>query len=107
MRHAHGASARGSYPQARPPGNDGLGCDAVDDHQLLTARRPGHDPDIATGNPEFVGQETDQGLVGGTFDRRRGDPDPEHAPDDAIDSVGRRSWGEPDGEPRVENDRDP
>ena len=75
--------------------------DALDDDQLLAAGRAGHDPDIAPGDPELVGQDADQRGVGGALDGRRHDPDLEDAIDDVLDAFDRGSRREADGEADV------
>ena len=52
-----------------------LRLDAVDDDQLLAAGRAGHDPDVASGDPELIGEEADQRDIRGALDGRGADPD--------------------------------
>ncbi len=66
----------GSYPQARPPGNDRLGLHALHDDQLLAARRARHEADRAPTDPQFLGEKREEPLVGRTADGRRSDPHP-------------------------------
>ena len=66
----------GSYPQARPAGNDRLGLHALHDDQLLAARRARHEADRAPADPQLLGEKREEPLVGRTADGRRSDPHP-------------------------------
>ena len=94
----------------RGPGQrslDGLRVDPVDDDELLATRRAGHDPDVAPGDAELVGDEPDQGVVGGALDGRGADPGAQDPVHDAIDAVSRRPRRETDGEADVGGDSRP
>jgi hypothetical protein len=67
----------------------GLGRDRVDDQKLSAALRSGDDADVAPRDVELVGHESDQGVVGGSFDGRCRDPRPQLTIDDAIHLVSR------------------
>lgn len=99
-------TVRGSYPQARPPGNERVTPHAIDDDQLLPACRTRDDPDVAPADPEGIGEALEQRRVGGAFHRRRGHSDPEHAVEDALDSSRGRSGREPHGESDVGGTQD-
>ena len=75
--------------------------DALDHDQLLASGGAGDEAHGPAGDPELLGQDADEGLVGGPFDGRGGDTDAEGAVHDAVDSVGCRSWCESDGEADV------
>jgi hypothetical protein len=90
-----------SYPQPRPAGNDRLRLDALDDDQLLAARGAGHEANGAPTDPQFVGEERQEALVGGTADSRRGDSHAEHAVDHAVDMVGPGTGGQANREANV------
>ena len=94
-------SARGSYLQPRPAGNDRLRLDVVDHDELLAARRTGDDPDGASSDADLLGEQLDECLVGGAAVGRCGDTGAEDSLDDSLDSVGPGPRGQADGEPDV------
>jgi hypothetical protein len=90
-----------SYPQARPPGNDCLGLDALDDDELLATRGPGHEADGAPADAQLIGEQLDQRLVRRATDGRRRDMGAEDAVDRAIDVVRPGTRSETDGKADV------
>lgn len=82
-------SARGSYPQPRPPGNDRIGIDAVDHHELLAARRAGDDLKVAPRDAEIVREDPQEGRIRRAVDGWSHDPDLEDSIDHALDALDR------------------
>src|SRR3954454_8874387 len=91
-------SAGRSYPEARPPGNDRIGVDTVDHHELLAAGRAGDDLQVATRDAEIVGEDPQECRIRRAVDGRSHDPDLEHSVDHALDALDRGTRGEADGE---------
>jgi hypothetical protein len=89
------------YPQARPPGNDGLGLNTIDDDELLTPGGSRDETDGADGHFQLLGQQPNQRMVRRAGDRRRGDVSAQHAVNDAIDTVGPGPRCQSDGEANV------
>jgi hypothetical protein len=81
--------------------DEDVGVDAVDHDELLAAPGAGHDPDIALGDPEVLGDELDEGVVGGSLHGGRPDPRPEHPVHDTVDVITRSPGGETDSEADV------
>ena len=94
-------SARGSYPQPRPAGNDSLRVDAIDDDELLASGGTCDEAHGASPDTQLLGEEPQQRLVGGARDRGRGDSSAKDAVADAVDSIGPGSRGQSDGETDV------
>jgi len=80
-------SARGSYPQARPSGNDFVLVHALDHDQFLAARGACHETNGGAADAQLVGKQLEECLVCGTRDGGRRDPGAEDAVDDAVDLV--------------------
>ena len=78
-----------SYLQARPPGNDRVGVDAVHDDELLTARGTGDDLQVTPRDAELIAEDPEESCVGRAVDRGSHDPDLEHTIDHAIDALDR------------------
>ena len=64
-----------SYLQARPPGNDRVGVDAIHDDELLTAGGAGDDLQVAPRNAELITEDPEESGVGRPVDRGGHDPD--------------------------------
>lgn len=74
---------------------------AVDDHELLAAGLARNEMDVPPRDIEFLGQQPEEGLVGGTADGWCGDPRPEDPVDHAVDMVGPRPRSQTNGEADV------
>lgn len=86
-------------------GNDRFRTDAIDNDQLLAAGGPGDDPHVSAGDAQLIGQEPDEGGVGGALDGRGHDVDLQDAVDD-VDEFDSRARGEANGEANVREAQD-
>ncbi len=57
------------------PGSDILHCNSDDRKRLVPRPFAGLEPDLSSGYRENLGNEVDQGLIRGAFERRRGQRD--------------------------------
>jgi hypothetical protein len=76
-----------SEAQVRPPLEDAVGVDVVDDDELRPARRPGDQADVPTRDVQLLRQQAQQGLVRRPLDRRRGDARAQDPIGNALDAV--------------------
>jgi|GEM_PF-6349406 len=60
------------------------GVEAAQEDGLLAAALSGDDVDVALGQAQEIGEELGEGAVGGAFDRRGREPDPERAVGDPV-----------------------
>ena len=91
---------RGLEPQVRPPLEDAVGVDVVDDDELRPARRAGHQAHVPSWHVELVREESQQRLIGCTLHGRRRHPraqDPIGNPIDVVrPTTGRQADGKAD-----------
>src|SRR3954467_755241 len=67
--------------------------------ELLAARSPRHESNRPPGDTQLVGKQPEQGLVGGTLDRRCGHARAEDAIDDTLNKIGPSPRGQTHREP--------
>lgn len=72
--------------------------DAPGRHYLAPAARARHQGEVRPGYTERPREEQDQGIVGGTFHRWRGEPDPQFGPVKARNLVAGGARLHPDGD---------
>ena len=73
--------------QVRPPLEDPLRVDVVDDHELRPARRARHEAHVPPGDVELLSEQSEERLIGRPLDRRGRHPSAQHPVGDPVDVV--------------------